>query len=135
MWSRSRPKRRNFQSNLRFCPESQGGGVGLSLGLRRSGCVSISPEADSHPVVLRRNAATQSQEFVLLFSSDAAGLLRDIVRQQSNFNAPAAEHETEDYAVKLSAVRTLELNIVPDTSGRSPKSAWRRSLLFRAVLR
>ena len=52
-----------------------------------------------------------------------------------NFNAPAAEHETEDYTIKLSDVRILELDIVPDTSGRSPKSAWRRSLLFRAVLR
>ena len=61
--------------------------------------------------------ATRTQEFVLRFSSDAAGPLRDIVRQQWNFNAPDAEHETEDYAVELFDVTILELNIVPDTSG------------------
>jgi len=61
--------------------------------------------------------APRTQEFVLRFSSDAAGPLRDIVRQQWNFNAPDAEHETEDYAVKLFDVTILELNIVPDTSG------------------
>jgi hypothetical protein len=61
--------------------------------------------------------ALRTQEFVLRFSSDAAGPLRDIVRQQWNFNAPDAEHETEDYAVKLFVVTILELNIVPDTSG------------------
>jgi hypothetical protein len=61
--------------------------------------------------------APRTQEFVLRFSSDAAGPLRDIVRQQWNFNAPDAEHETEDYAVQLFDVTILELNIVPDTSG------------------
>ena len=71
--------------------------------------------------------APRTQEFVLRFSSDAAGPLRDIVRQQWNFNAPDAEHETEDYAVQLFDVTILELNIVPDTSG-GPARASLRSL-------
>ena len=61
--------------------------------------------------------ATRTQEFVLRFSSDAPGPLRDIVRQQWNFSASDAERETEDYAVELFDVKILELNIVPDTSG------------------
>ena len=66
---------------------------------------------------LEETQAPRSQEFVLRFSSDAAGPLRDIVRQQWNFSAPDAERETEDYAVELFDVTILELNIVPDTSG------------------
>ena len=61
--------------------------------------------------------ATRTQEFVLRFSSDAAGPLRDIVRQQWNFSSPDAERETEDYGVELFDVAILELNIVPDMSG------------------
>jgi hypothetical protein len=61
--------------------------------------------------------ATRTQEFVLRFSSDPASPLRDIVRQQWTFSAPDAVRETEDYAVELSDVTILELNIVPDTSG------------------
>jgi hypothetical protein len=60
---------------------------------------------------------TRTQEFVLRFSSQTAGSLRDIVRQQWNFAAPDATREVEDYAVELSAVAVLELTIVPDTSG------------------
>ena len=61
--------------------------------------------------------ATRTQEFVLRFSSDAAGPLSDIVRQQWNFSSPDAERETEDYAVELFDVAILELNIVPDMRG------------------
>jgi hypothetical protein len=59
----------------------------------------------------------RTQEFVVRYSSDAAGALRDVVRQQWNFTAPDATREVEDYAVELSNVTTLELTIVPDISG------------------
>ncbi len=39
------------------------------------------------------------------------------MRQQWNFSPPGTERETEDYAVELSDVTALELNIVPDKSG------------------
>jgi hypothetical protein len=60
---------------------------------------------------------TRTQEFVLRYSTDASGALRDIVRQQWNFSAPDSVREVEDYTVELSGVTALELTIVPDTSG------------------
>jgi hypothetical protein len=59
----------------------------------------------------------RTQEFVLRWSSDGGRSYREIVRQQWNFSPPETERETEDYAVQLSDVTALELNIVPDQSG------------------
>ena len=59
----------------------------------------------------------RTQEFVLRWSPDGGRSYREIVRQQWNFSPPETERETEDYAVELSGVTTLELNIVPDKSG------------------
>jgi hypothetical protein len=59
----------------------------------------------------------RTQEFVLRWSSDGGRSYREIVRQQWNFSPPETERETEDYAVELSDVTALELNIVPDQSG------------------
>ena len=58
----------------------------------------------------------RTQEFVLRWSPDGGRSYREIVRQQWNFSPPT-ERETEDYAVELSDVTALELNIVPDKSG------------------
>ncbi len=56
----------------------------------------------------------RTQEFILRWSPDGGRSYREIVRQQWNFSPPETERETEDYAVKLSDVTALELNIVPD---------------------
>lgn len=65
----------------------------------------------------------RTQEFVLRFASNAGDVLRDIVRQQWNFNATDAAREVEDYTVELSDVTALELTIVPDTSGGSARAS------------
>ena len=57
---------------------------------------------------------TRTQEFVLQWSADTGHSSREIVRQQWNFSPPNAVRETEDYAVELPGVKTLELVIVPD---------------------
>src|ERR1035438_7988406 len=57
---------------------------------------------------------SRTQEFVLRWSPDIQYSSREIVRQQWNFNPPDSVRETEDYAVELSDVKVLELEIVPD---------------------
>ena len=59
---------------------------------------------------------TRTQEFVLRWSADIGHSFREIVRQQWNFSPPSAVRETEDYAVELLGVKTLELVIVPDVN-------------------
>jgi len=65
----------------------------------------------------------RTQEFVLRWSPDAGGSFREIVRQQWNFSPPETVREIEDYAVDLSGVTVLELNIVPDTSGGGARAS------------
>ena len=60
---------------------------------------------------------SRTQEFVLRWSPDIESSFRQIVRQQWNFSPPNSVQETEDYAVKLSEVKVLELGIIPDKSG------------------
>ena len=50
-------------------------------------------------------------------------LSTEIVRQQWNFSPPETERETEDYAVELSDVTVLELNIAPDKSGGEARAS------------
>jgi hypothetical protein len=69
----------------------------------------------------RRN--TRTQEFVLRWSPDTGHSFREIVRQQWNFSPPESVREIEDYAVELSAVRVLELIIVPDKSGGAARAS------------
>jgi hypothetical protein len=66
---------------------------------------------------LEETEIKRTQEFVLRWSPDSGRSYREIVRQQWNFSRPETERETEDYAVELSDVTALELNIVPDKSG------------------
>ena len=65
----------------------------------------------------------RTQEFVLRWSPDGGRSYREIVRQQWNFSPPETERETEDYAVELSDVTALELNIVPDKSGGEARAS------------
>ena len=65
----------------------------------------------------------RTQEFGLQWSPDGGRSYREIVRQQWNFSPPETEHETEDYAVELSGVTALELNILPDNSGGEARAS------------
>jgi hypothetical protein len=69
--------------------------------------------------------STRTQEFVLRWSSDTEPSFREIVRQQWNFSQPNAARETEDYAVEIPGVRTLELVIVPDIKGGTARASLR----------
>jgi hypothetical protein len=64
-----------------------------------------------------------TQEFVLRWSSDGGHSYREIVRQQWNFSPPGTTRETEEYAVELDGVTTLELSIVPDKNGGEARAA------------
>jgi len=60
----------------------------------------------------------RTQEYVLRWSPDGGQSFQEIVRQQWNFSPQGATCETEDHHIELPAVTVLELNIIPDTSGR-----------------
>jgi hypothetical protein len=56
---------------------------------------------------------------------------REIVRQQWNFGPPGTIREVQDYAVDLSDVTVVELEIVPDKRGGETRATlescvWRR---------
>lgn len=69
--------------------------------------------------------STRAQEFVLRWSSDTERSFREIVRQQWNFSQPNAVRETEEYAVEIPGVKTLELVIVPDIKGGEVRASLR----------
>jgi hypothetical protein len=79
----------------------------------------------NHPQRLRRiwlnilePRTERTQEYVLRCSPDSGQSFQEIVRQQWNFSPQGATSETEDHHVALPAVTVLELNIIPDMSGR-----------------
>jgi hypothetical protein len=72
---------------------------------------------------------SRTQEFVLRWSPEREGALREIVRQQWNFSPPHTTTEVEEYHVELSDVRILEQTITPDISGGMARA----SLLSLAV--
>ncbi len=68
-------------------------------------------------LVFEEKETSRTQEFVLRWSSDREGRLREIVRQQWNFSPPHTTTEVEEYRVELSDVSVLELTITPDIAG------------------
>ena len=74
-------------------------------------------------LVFEDSENVRTQEFVLRWSSDNGNSFREIVRQQWNFSPPDSIREAEDYAVELSAVRALELVIVPDKTGGAARAS------------
>jgi hypothetical protein len=90
---------------LRCNPEIDVAGVQLSLGL------------------FEETEVERTQEFVLKWSPDHGQSFREIVRQQWNFSPPGTIRETEDYAVELRDVTVLELHILPDRSGGTPRAS------------
>src|SRR5207237_4952494 len=71
-------------------------------------------------LLFHEDQQARTQEFVLRWSPDGGQSYREIVRQQYNFSPPGVTRESEDYAVDLAGVTTLELRIVPDISGAMP---------------
>jgi hypothetical protein len=76
-------------------------------------------------LVFEDTESTRTQEFVLRWSPDTEHSYREIVRQQWNFSRPNSVWETEDYAVEIPAVKTLELVIVPDIKGGAARASLR----------
>lgn len=68
-------------------------------------------------LVFEEKETSRTQEFVLRWSSDREGALREIVRQRWNFSPPHTTTEVEEYRVALSEVAVLELTITPDIAG------------------
>jgi len=68
-------------------------------------------------LVFEENETARTQEFVLRWSPDGGNSVKEIVRQQWNFNPPDSVREVEKYQVELSAVTVLELIINPNISG------------------
>jgi hypothetical protein len=68
-------------------------------------------------LVFEETKTSRTQEFVLRWSSEREGPLREIVRQQWNFSPPHTITEVEDYRVDLSEVAVLEMTITPDVAG------------------
>jgi hypothetical protein len=61
--------------------------------------------------------ANRTQEFVLRWSQDGGRSYREIVRQQYNFSPQGTTSQSEDYAVNIDGMTTLELRVIPDVSG------------------
>ena len=59
----------------------------------------------------------RTQEFVLRWSAEQEGPMREIVRQQWNFSPPNTATEIEGYRVEVSDVTLLEMMITPDIAG------------------
>lgn len=71
---------------------------------------------------------SRTQEFVLRWAAKPGEPLREIVRQQWNFNPTGSTNEIESYQVNLAEVAVLELAIKPDISNgaaRAGLAAWR----------
>jgi hypothetical protein len=68
-------------------------------------------------VVFEEESTRRTQEFVLRWAAETGAELREIVRQQYNFNPPYATREVEEYEVNLGGAKVLELSITPSISG------------------
>ena len=56
----------------------------------------------------------RTQEFLLQWSAEPDGALKDIVRQQWTFSPQSSTRELENYRVNLDGVSVLQLSIKPD---------------------
>lgn len=74
-------------------------------------------------LVFEEKETSRTQEFVLRWSSNQEGPLREIVRQQWNFSPPHTTTEVEEYRVELSAVAVLELTITPDIAAGAARAS------------
>ena len=68
-------------------------------------------------LVFEESETPRTQEFVLRWSPESGGSLREVVRQQWNFSPPESIRESEEYRVELSNVTLVELVIKPNIGG------------------
>ena len=68
-------------------------------------------------LVFEENETPRTQEFLLRWSPESGGSLKEVVRQQWNFSPPESIRESEEYRVELSNVTLLELVIKPTIGG------------------
>jgi len=68
-------------------------------------------------LVFEEEETSRTQEFVLRWSPDRDGTLREVVRQQWHFSPPHTITEVEEYRVELADVTVLEMTIIPDIAG------------------
>ena len=73
-------------------------------------------------LVFEEKETSRTQEFVLRWSPNPEGALREIVRQQWNFSPPHTTMEVEEYRVELSNVTVLEMTITPDIAGSAARA-------------
>jgi len=74
-------------------------------------------------LVFEEKETSRTQEFVLRWSPNPEGALREIVRQQWNFSPPHTTTEIEEYRVELRDVSVLELTITPDIAGGTNRAS------------
>jgi len=74
-------------------------------------------------LVFEEKETSRTQEFVLRWSPNLEGALREIVRQQWNFSPPRTTTEVEEYRVELSNVTVLEMTITPDIAGGAARAS------------
>jgi hypothetical protein len=67
-------------------------------------------------LIFEEHEIPRTHQFALHWSSNVGAPYQEIVRQQWNFSPPSTVREVEDYRVQLSAVKMLQLAIVPDIS-------------------
>lgn len=112
-----------------FVPDG-GGWRAATAGTQTIRLVFDKPQRISRIWLLFEDAENiRTQEFVLRWSSDQRETLREIVRQQWNFNPPDSTREIENYKVDLPDVSVLELIIVPDNRGGEARASLQKFLL------
>jgi hypothetical protein len=67
-------------------------------------------------LVFQEERQARTQEFSLAWSGENEATLREVLRQQYNFDPPHNIRQVEDYQVNLQGVKVIELRIRPDIS-------------------
>ena len=81
-------------------------------------------------LLFEEKETNRTQEFVLRWSAEREGALREIVRQQWNFSPPNTTTEIEEYRVDLSDVTILEMTITPDIAGGLARASLNRLTVY-----
>jgi hypothetical protein len=74
-------------------------------------------------LVFEENETARTQGFVLRWSADGGTSVKEIVRQQWNFNPPDSIREVEEYRADLPSVTVLGLVITPNIGGGASRAS------------
>jgi len=104
--------------------ESPSGWRASSPGPQTIRLVFDAPQSLRHVQLLFTEAQYErQQEFLLSWSAEEGGPLREIVRQQFHFSPNGAARELEDFKVELEGVRMVELTIIPNMGGGEARAS------------